>query len=68
MGRKKAFENLLQSRKITAYQLAKELGCGHSRVYKWVYGVAEPNAKTLLRLTKMLDVSAEEILHIFAEE
>lgn len=25
MGRKKAFENLLQSRKITAYQLAEEI-------------------------------------------
>lgn len=68
MGRRKAFEYLLKSRNITAYDLAKKLGCKHSRVYKWVYGISEPNAKTFLQLAEILDVSTKEILQIFAGE
>lgn len=66
---KKAFADLLQARKITAYKLSQLLGYkDRSAVYKWIYGSGEPNAATMLKLTAILDVSAEEILKIFAGE
>jgi transcriptional regulator with XRE-family HTH domain len=68
--RREKFEALLRSRGITAYKLAKELGYADSSrttVYKWIYGKSEPNAATMLKLTVLLDVTAEEILKIFAE-
>lgn len=65
--RRTAFEELLKARGITAYALAKVLGYKANAVYKWIYGQGEPNAATMLKLTLILDVSAEEILRIFAE-
>lgn len=68
--RRTRFENLLKSRKITAYKLASLLGYKDSTkttVYKWIYGVSEPNAAMMLKLTEILGVSAQEILEIFAE-
>ena len=66
--RRTAFEDLLKARGITAYALAKELGYKASNtVYKWIYGQGEPNAATMLKLTLILNVSAEKILRIFAE-
>ena len=61
---------MLKSRNITAYKLAGLLGYKDSTkttVYKWVYGVSEPSAATMLKLMEILDVSAQEILEIFAE-
>ncbi len=68
--RNTAFENLLKARKITAYKLSQMLGykdASKTTVYKWIYGRSEPNAATMLQLTEILSVSAEEILKIFAE-
>ncbi|MBQ8428602.1 MAG: helix-turn-helix transcriptional regulator [Clostridia bacterium] len=66
---RKAFAELLQSRKITAYKLSLLLGYkDRSAVYKWIYGQGEPNAATMLKLMELLDISAEEILRIFAGE
>ena len=68
--RRTRFENLLKSRKITAHKLAGLLGYKDSTkttVYTWIYGISEPNAAMLLKLTEMLGVSAQEILEIFAE-
>lgn len=68
--RRTRFENLLKSRKITAYKLASLLGYKDSTkttVYKWIYGLGEPNAAMMLKLTEILGVSAQEILEIFAE-
>lgn len=62
------FENLLKERNLTAYELSDWLGYrDHYTVYKWIYGKGEPNAATMLKLTVLLEVSAEEILKIFAE-
>ena len=63
-----AFFNLLKSRNITAYKLALMLGYDKTTVYKWIYGQGEPNAETMLKLIVILDVSALEILQIFAEK
>lgn len=64
--RNTAFESLLKAKGMTAYKLSQELGYKDKyTVYKWIYGKGEPNAATMLRLTILLDVSAEEILKIF---
>ncbi len=62
---------LLRSRGITAYKLGKMLGYKdgtRTTVYKWIYGKSEPNAKTMLRLMEILDISALDVLITFAEE
>lgn len=52
---------------LTAYKVAELLGYkDSSRVYKWLYNKAEPNALTMLKLTKILCCSAEDILCCFA--
>lgn len=62
------FFELLKSRNITGYTLSKRLGYKErTTVYKWLYGISEPNAATMLKLMQILDVSAEEILCCFAE-
>lgn len=67
--RNEAFQVLLQSRGMTAYQLSKRLGHKDPyHAYKWVYGKAEPNAATMLRLMDILDVSAGEILRVFGDQ
>ncbi|MBQ8323207.1 MAG: helix-turn-helix transcriptional regulator [Clostridia bacterium] len=66
-----AFADLLRSRNINARKLGELLGYkdkSRTTVYKWVYGKGEPNAATMLRLMEILDVSAEEILRVFAGE
>ena len=67
-GKRTAFAELLSSRKVTAYKLSLTLGYkDNTTVYKWIYGKGEPDAKTMLRLIEILDVSALEILRVFAE-
>ena len=67
--RRKRFADLLQSRNITAYKLSEMLGYDdRGTVYKWIYGKSEPNAATMLKLIEILDISAEEILRMFAED
>ena len=66
--KKTAFANLLSARKITAYKLSGLLGYkDKTAVYKWIYGRGEPNAATMLKLIELLDVSALELLRMFAE-
>ena len=66
--RRKRFEDLLKSRKITAYRVAKILKYKDvTTVYRWIYGQGEPTAATMLKLMEILDVSALEILQVFAD-
>lgn len=54
---------------LTAYKVATMLGYADpSRVYKWIYNKAEPNALTMLKLKEILCCSAEDILSCFAYE
>lgn len=67
--RNAVLEALLKSRGMTAYKLSQALGLKDPyRAYKWVQGKSEPNAATMLRLTVVLGVSAEEILRVFGGE
>lgn len=68
MKKRTKFQELLKDRKMTAYRLSKILGYKDHAVYKWIYGKGEPNAETMLKLTEILNISAQEILKMFAEE
>lgn len=58
---------LLNLNGLTAYKVAELLGYKDaSRVYKWLYNKAQPNALTMLKLTEILSCSAEDILRCFA--
>lgn len=51
---------------LTAYRVATMLGyTDASRVYKWLYRKAQPNARTMLALSRILGCSAGEILRCF---
>ncbi len=66
--KRKEFARVLRLRGITAYRLSQMLGYKDPyHVYKWIYGRGAPSAATMLRLMEILDVSAEEILRMFAE-
>ena len=46
---------------LTAYKVADLLDYkDSSRVYKWLYNKAEPNASTMLKLSEILNCSAED--------
>lgn len=62
------FKTLLKNKSISPYDLAKELDIKPQSVYRYIWGEREPNARTMLKLMKILNVSAETILMIFAEQ
>ena len=58
---------LLNLNGLTVNKLSELLGYSDpSRVYKWLYNKAAPNASTMLKLTELLNCSAENILRCFA--
>lgn len=58
---------LLNLNGLTAYKVAELLGYkDSSRVYKWLYNKAEPNASAMLKLSEILCCSADDILRCFA--
>lgn len=63
-----SFKTLLKNKSISPYDLAKELDIKPQSVYRYIWGEREPNARTMLKLMKILNVSAETILTIFAEQ
>lgn len=67
MKKRTKFQELLKAQSITAYKLSKILGYKDHAVYQWIYGRGEPSAATMLKLTEILNVSAQEILEMFAE-
>lgn len=66
-GKNEKLLYLLNLNGLTAYKVAKLLGYkDSSRVYKWLYNKASPNALTMLKLSETLNCSAEDILRCFA--
>ena len=64
--RKKLFETL-EKKNMTAYSLAREISYKPQAVYNWLYGIGTPGPAVMLRLIRILDVTAEELLRMFAE-
>ena len=66
-GKNEKLLYLLNLNGLTAYKVAKLLGYkDSSRVYKWLYNKASPNALTMLKLSEILNCSVEDILRCFA--
>lgn len=61
------FGMFLQEQGISPYALAKELSIAPQSIYRYIWGDREPNAKTMIKLAKILNVSGDEILEMFVE-
>lgn len=62
------FKELLKSKNMTCYGLAKKLGVKLQTVYQWAWGRCTPNPETILQIVEILEVSAEEVLRCFVEK
>lgn len=47
---------------INKYEIAQKLGVSHQAVYKWFNGKSFPSTKNLIKLSKILGVSIEEVI------
>ena len=60
---------LLNLNGLTVGMVSELLGyTDSSRVYKWLYNKAAPNASTMLKLAEILNCSAEDMLRCFADK
>lgn len=64
---RKKFEKGLKKANLSPYKLAKILDVGIPVAYYWLWGDSVPNIQNLIRLKKLLNVSGDEILEMFAE-
>lgn len=48
--------------KLTQRELAKKVGVVPAQIHNWCWGVAQPNADSLIRLSKGLNVSVDYLL------
>ena len=67
MRKRKKMDQLLEQKGMTAYALAKEVGYKPQTVYNWLYGCGTPTPTVMLKMMKVLNISAQEVLEIFAE-
>lgn len=65
---RKKFQKALTENNLSIYKLANDLNIGKSVAYHWLWGDTVPNIQNLIRLKKILNVSGDEILEMFAEE
>lgn len=68
MKQREKLARILEQKGMSAYALAKAVGYKPQTAYNWVYGCGTPTPAVMLKMTKVLGVSAQEILEIFAEE
>ena len=68
MKRRKKLIDILEKKAMSGYALARAVGYQPQTVYNWIYGSGTPSPEAMLKMTKILNVSAEEILKIFAEK
>lgn len=54
--------NLLQSKNVSAYRLAKELGVGRAAVSKWLCGQRMPNFESIIKLALFFGCSIDFLL------
>ena len=68
MKQRKRLARILEQKGMSAYALAKVVGYKPQTVYNWVYGHGTPTPAVMLKMIKILGISAQEILEIFTEE
>ena len=60
-ARRKSSKVVLVEQKRTSKWLSEELGVSPSTVSKWCTNSSQPDMETLARISKLLDVSVEEL-------
>ena len=68
MIKREKLSQLLEQKGMSAYALAKALEYKPQTVYNWLYGHGTPTPAVMLKMVKVLGISAQEILEIFADE
>jgi len=58
----------LNDKEITKYEIAKKLELSHQSVYDWFSGKTLPNTENLIKLSKLLGKSMEDVLKDFKKE
>ena len=59
---------ILDKKGMSGYALAIAVGYKPQTVYNWIYGHGTPTPAVMLKLTKILEISAREILEVFADK
>lgn len=67
MIKREKLSQLLKQKDMSAYVLAKALEYKPQTVYNWLYGHGTPTPAVMLKMVKVLGISAQEILEIFAD-
>ena len=62
---KNELSRLIKERGHNPLRLAKRFNYSPSVVYNWTYGIREPSAYDMLRLSNVLQVPVETIVRIF---
>ncbi len=50
---------------MNKYEIARKLGVSHQAVYKWFNGKSFPSTKNLMKLSKVMGKTMEEIVSLF---
>lgn len=61
------FKKLLQVCKITQTKLASDLGVSQQLVSGWITGKCQPQIEMIVKLSKILNHSIEDIVQSFSE-
>lgn len=62
------FKELIKSKGFTTYSLAEKIGRTSTTVYRWTNGINEPSCEMIIKLSKILKVSIETLVVIFANQ
>lgn len=65
MEKNRKFQKFLIEQSLTKYRLAQKLGVSWQTIYNWELGRNQPSAQHILAMSRILGVSAEDILKIF---
>lgn len=67
MIKRRNLQKAIKKSGLTVIKVSQILGYGDNAVAKWIYGKGEPSAAIMLKLTEILNVTADEVLKMFAE-
>lgn len=62
------FKELVKSKRFTNESLGKHIGKSHTTIYNWCNHKTEPSCKDIVKLSKVLNLSIEFLVMMFANE
>lgn len=57
---------LLKNKKITQIELAEQIGVSQQTISKWINKVIRPKYEELIKLSKILSISVEDLIKFFS--